>query len=128
MILRLQCYECGAEYEYIGESPHSGQCQACGSSCVPPAGNLHVINSAHWESPNGLSKVWVYAVDSQVRPFEFQVAARGSHGKLVALSIDGITVEPEVDETLRSLPPAVMDELTESGIEHVDTERLKHPK
>ena len=120
MILTLQCYRCGADYEYVGTSPHPGQCQACGSPCVPPAGSLSVINSANWESANGLSKVWVYALDERDRPFEFEVAAQGNRGKLVALRVDGISVAPQVDETLEALPPAVKTELADAGIERVD--------
>jgi hypothetical protein len=91
MILTLQCYRCGADYEYVGTSPHPGKCQACGSPCVPPAGSLSILNNAHWESANGLSKVWVYALDEQGRPFEFEVAAQGNRGKLVALRVEALS-------------------------------------
>jgi len=128
MILTLQCYRCGADYEYVGTSPHPGQCQACGSPCVPPAGSLNVLNSAHWESANGLSKVWVYALDERDRPFEFEVAAQGNRGKLVALRVDGISVAPQVDETLETLPPAVKTELADAGIERVDPNTPKQSK
>lgn len=128
MILTLQCYRCGTDYEYVGTSPHPGQCQACGSSCVPPAGSLSVLNSAHWESANGLSKVWVYALDEQDRPFQFEVAAQGNRGKLVALRVDGISVAPQVDETLETLPPEVKTELADAGIERVDPNTPKQSK
>ncbi len=128
MILTLQCYRCGTDYEYVGTSPHPGQCQACGSPCVPPAGGLSVLNSAHWESANGLSKVWVYALDERDRPFEFEVAAQGNRGKLVALRVDGISVAPQVDETLETLPPAVKTELADAGIERVDPNTPKQSK
>ncbi len=120
MILTLQCYRCGTDYEYVGTSPHLGKCQACGSPCVPPAGSLNVLNSAHWESANGLSKVWVYALDERDRPFEFEVAAQGNRGKLVALRVDGISVAPQVDETFETLPPVVKTKLADAGIERVD--------
>jgi hypothetical protein len=128
MILTLQCYRCGADYEYVGTSPHPGKCQACGSPCVPPAGSLSILNNAHWESANGLSKVWVYALDEQGRPFEFEVAAQGNRGKLVALRVDGISVAPQVDETLETLPPAVETELADAGIERVDPNTPKQSK
>ena len=128
MILTLQCYRCGADYEYVGTSPHPGQCQACGSPCVPPAGSLHVLNSSYWESANGLSKVWVYALDERDRPFEFEVAAQGNRGKLVALRVDGIAVDPQIDEALETLPPAVKTELVDAGIERVDANTLKQSK
>lgn len=128
MILTLQCYRCGADYEYVGTSPHPGQCQACGSPCVPPAGGLSVLNSAHWESANGLSKVWVYALDERDRPFEFEVAAQGNRGKLMALRVDGTSVAPQVDETLETLPPAVNTELAEAGIERVDPNTPRQSK
>jgi hypothetical protein len=120
MILTLQCYRCGADYEYVGTSPHPGQCQACGSPCVPPAGGLSILNSANWKSANGLSKVWIYALDEQDRPFEFEVAARGNRGKLVALRVDGVSVDPRIDETLETLPPAVRSELADAGVDRVD--------
>jgi hypothetical protein len=128
MILTLQCYRCGADYEYVGTSPHPGQCQACGSPCVPPAGSLNVLNSSYWESANGLSKVWVYALDERDRPFEFEVAAQGNRGKLVALRVDGIAVDPQIDEALETLPPAVKTELVDAGIERVDANTLKQSK
>jgi len=128
MILELQCYRCGTDYEYVGTSPHPGQCQACGSPCVPPAGSLNVLKSSYWESANGLSKVWVYALDERDRPFEFEIAAQGNRGKLVALKVDGITVNPQIDETLEMLPPAVRTELADAGIERVDANTPKQSK
>ena len=128
MILTLQCYMCGTDYEYVGTSPHPGQCLACGSPCVPPAGGLNVLNSSYWESANGLSKVWVYALDERGRRFEFEVAAHGNRGKFVALRVEGIAVDPQLDETLETLPPAVRSELVDAGIERVDTNTLKQSK
>jgi hypothetical protein len=128
MILTLQCYRCGADYEYVGTSPHPGQCQACGSPCVPPAGSLSLLNSAYWESANGLSKVWVYALDERDRPFEFEVAGQGDRGKLVALRVDGVSVDPQLDETLEMLPPTVRTELADAGIERLDTNTPKQSK
>jgi len=127
-ILTLQCYRCGAGYEYVGTSPHPAQCPECGSSCVPPAGSVTAVNSVHWESANGLSKVWVQAVDSCDRPFEFEIAAHGSRGKLSALKIDGVSVDPQIDETFETLPPAVTAELTDIGITEVATGAVKHSK
>ncbi|THE64627.1 hypothetical protein D8Y22_11985 [Salinadaptatus halalkaliphilus] len=127
-ILTLQCYRCGTEYEYVGTPPHPGQCPVCGSPCVPPAGSLTVLNSSQWESANGLSKVWVYALDEQNRPFEFEVAGKGKRGKLVALRVDGISVDLNVDESFERLPPAVKTKLVEAGIERVETNTHKQPK
>jgi hypothetical protein len=128
MMLTLQCYRCGTDYEYVGTPPHPGQCQACGSPYVPPAGSLNVLNSAHWESANGLSKIWVYALDEQDRPFEFEVAAQRNRGKLVALRVDGVSVDPRIDETLETLPPAVRTELADAGIDRVDANRPPQSK
>jgi hypothetical protein len=124
-ILTLQCYRCGAEYDYVGASPHPAQCRACGSSCVPPAGEVTVMNSLHWESANGLSKVWVQGVDDRDRPFEFEVAADGSRGKLVALKIDGVSIGPQIDEALETVPPAVTAELAEVGITDIESTTLE---
>lgn len=126
VILTLQCYRCGVEYEYVGTSPHPGRCQACGSTCVPPAGGLTVINSAYWESANGLSKAWIYAVDEHGKPFEFEVAGKGDRGKLVALRVDSTSVDPHMEKTLKKFPSAVSAELAEVGIEQVATDTLTH--
>jgi hypothetical protein len=119
--LTLQCYRCGTEYNYLGSSPHSGRCAACGSSCVPPAGTLTVVNRLYWESPNGLSKVWVHAVDEHDRPFEFEVVAHGSRGKLVNTKIDGVEIDPQINETIETLPPSVTAEIADLGINEVET-------
>ncbi|GGJ04130.1 hypothetical protein GCM10008995_12390 [Halobellus salinus] len=119
MILPLQCYRCGAAYTYLGERPHPARCPACGSSCVPPAGSLTVTNSVHWESANGLAKVWVHSTDERGRPFEFEVAAHGRSGKLVAIKADGVSINPQTDQTLETLPPAVRDEIEAQGIIHI---------
>ena len=120
MTLLLQCYRCGAEYTYFGERPHPAQCPACGSSCVPPAGSLTVVNSVHWESANGLAKVWVHSVDERDRPFEFEVAAHGRCGKLVAIKVDGVSINPQVDETLETLPPEVRAEIEMQGVTDIE--------
>ena len=90
------------------------------SSCVPPAGSLIVLNSVHWESANGLAKVWVHSVDERDRPFEFEVAAHGRRGKLVAIKVDGVSIKPQVDETLKTLPPAVRAEIEAQGITNIE--------
>jgi hypothetical protein len=84
------------------------------------------MNSVHWESANGLSKIWVQAVDDRDRPFEFEVAAHGSCGKLSALKIDGVSVDPQIDETLETLPPAVIAELADIGITEVTTGAIRY--
>jgi hypothetical protein len=128
MILTLQCYRCGTAYEYVGASPHPARCAACGSSCVPPAGSLTVVNSVQWESANGLSKVWVHATDEHDRPFEFEIAAHGTRGKLVAIKVDGVSIDPQIDDTLRTLPPAVEAELGGLGVDDVETATFENPK
>jgi ribosomal protein S27E len=128
MILTLQCYRCGAEYTYLGRTPHPARCTACGSSCVPPAGSLTVINSVHWESANGLAKVWVHSVDERDRPFEFEVAAHGRYGKLVAIKFDGVSINPQIDETLETLPPAVRAEIEAQGITDIEIATIKNSK
>src|SRR6056297_1289953 len=120
MTLLLQCYRCGAEYTYFGERPHPAQCPACGSSCVPPAGSLTVVNSVHWESANGLAKVWVHSVDERDRPFEFEVAAHGRRGKLVAIKVDGVSINPQIETTLETLPSAVRAEIEAQGITDIE--------
>ncbi|SEO77272.1 hypothetical protein SAMN05216388_10193 [Halorientalis persicus] len=126
--LTLQCYRCGAEYDYIGTSPHPARCPACASSCVPPAGSLTVVNSVHWESANGLSKVWVHATDERDRPFEFEVAAHGDCGKLVAVKVDGVSTDPQTEPSLERLPEAVTAEIAALGIDDVETTRMKNSK
>jgi len=128
MTLPLQCYRCGAEYTYLGERPHPAQCPSCGSSCVPPAGSLTVVNSVHWESANGLAKVWVHSVDERDRPFEFEVAAHGPRGKLVAIKVDGVSINPQIDKTLETLPPAVRAEIEMQGITDIEIAPSKNSK
>lgn len=70
----------------------------------------------------------MYALDERDRPFEFEVAAHGHRGKLVALRVDGISVDPQVDETLETLPPAVKTKLADAGIERVDINTPKQSK
>ncbi|SDF65291.1 hypothetical protein [Halorientalis regularis] len=128
MLIPLQCYRCGTHYEYLGMSPHPARCTACGSSCVPPAGTLTVVNSVHWESANGLSKVWVHATDERDRPFEFEVAAHGTRGKLTAIKVDGTSVDPQLDETFEQLPPAVAAEIERRGVEDVEAAKIENSK
>ena len=128
MTLLLQCYRCGAEYTYFGERPHPAQCPACGSSSVPPAGSLTVVNSVHWESANGLAKVWVHSVDERDRPFEFEVAAHGRCGKLVAIKVDGVSINPQIDKTLETLPPAVRAEIEAQGITDIEIATVTNSK
>ena len=75
-----------------------------------------MVNSVHWESANGLAKVWVHSVDERDRPFEFEVAARGRRDKLVAIKVDGVSINSQVNETLETLPPAVRAEIEAQGI------------
>ncbi|MDR9429849.1 MAG: hypothetical protein RI568_03985 [Natronomonas sp.] len=128
MTLSLQCYRCGAEYTYLGERPHPAQCPSCGSSCVPPAGSLTVVDSVHWESANGLAKVWVHSVDERDRPFEFEVAAHGRRGKLVAIKVDGVSIDPQIDKTLETLPPAVRAETEAQGITDIKISTVTNSK
>jgi hypothetical protein len=95
---------------------------------VPPAGLLTVVNSVHWESANGLSKVWVQATDERDRPFEFEVAAHGDCGKLVAAKVDGVSVDPKTEQRLEALPEAVLAEIAAFGIDDVETAQLKNSK
>lgn len=128
MILTLQCYRCGTEYDYLGRLPHPARCTTCGSSCVPPAGSLTVVNSVHWESANGLAKVWVHTVDERDRPFEFEVASHGRSGKLVAIKIDGVSVDPQTDQTFEALPPPVRTEIEALGITNIEIATTKDSK
>lgn len=128
MIVTLQCYQCGSEYDYIGTSPHPGECQICGSHCVPPAGTLSVVDTSHWESANGLSKVWVSALDERDRFFKFEVAAHNGRGKLVGVHVNEVSVHPQVDTNLMNLPPTVMAALAEEGIEQVETGQVRQRK
>jgi hypothetical protein len=124
----LQCYQCDAEYDYVGTAPHPARCPVCGSSCVPPAGSLSVVDSVHWESANGLAKVWVKAVDDRDRPVEFEVAAHRSRGKLVALKIDGVAINPQRVDTIETLPPAITAEIAELGVSEIETPPLRRSK
>lgn len=118
---RLRCYQCETEYGYIGTTPHPGRCPACDSSCVPPAGELAVRDSICWRSANGLAKIRVQAVDEQDRAFIFEVAAHGYRGKLVTLTVDGVSAAPRFEDALSQLPSKVADEIADFGITDLET-------
>jgi len=87
-----------------------------------------VVNSSHWGSANGLAKVWVHSVDERDRPFEFEVAAHGRYGKLVAIKVDGVSINPQIDQTLEMLPPAVGTEMEALGITNTEIATTKGSK
>ncbi len=119
-ILALRCYRCGTEYGYIGATPHPGRCPACESPCVPPAGELTVVDRWCWQSANGLSKIRVRAVDEQDRQFEFEIAAHDCQGKLMALTVDGVSVIPRFNDTRSHLPSEITDEIADFGITELE--------
>lgn len=119
----LRCYRCQSEYGYVGSAPHPGRCPECNSACVPPAGRLSVVDRSYWESAIGLSKAWVRAVDERDRPFEFEIAAKGSEGRPTALTVDGTRIDPRLDERLGRLPDAVVASLAELGIGELEPTR-----
>jgi hypothetical protein len=120
-ILTQRCCKCGEEYGYIGESLPPGECPACESRCVPPAGALEVQDSTHWESANGLSKLWLRAEDARSRSFEFEITAHESHGRLTDIKIDGIEVDPNSTDAFDRLPREIESEIERTGIESVET-------
>jgi polysaccharide deacetylase 2 family uncharacterized protein YibQ len=84
-----------------------------------------VVNSVHWESANGLAKVWVHTVDERDRPFEFEIAAHGSRGKLVAIKVDGVSIDPQIDDCMETLPPAVTAEIADLGVKDIETAKVE---
>jgi len=116
-VLSLRCYRCGTEYGYVGAEPHPATCPSCGESCVAPAGQLTVEESAAWERLDGRTTVWIRATDERARPFEFEITARthGS-GEVAALKVDGVSLDPSTDEALGRIPRCVRDELAENGV------------
>jgi len=92
VVASLQCYECDTNYRYVGSEPHLGRCPACDSSCVPPAGELTIDDWSNWESPNGLRKVRIRALDERNRAFELKIAAHNAAGKLVEVEIEGTRI------------------------------------
>ncbi|WP_407344620.1 hypothetical protein [Haloplanus litoreus] len=79
------------------------------------------MNHVHWESANGVSEIRIHAVDERDRTFEFQVAARGHRGKLVAVDIDGVSIDPRMWDTIEALPSAITDQIATLGVTDVDT-------
>ncbi|MFC6751882.1 MULTISPECIES: hypothetical protein [Halorubrum] len=67
-------------------------------------------------------------MDERDRPFEFEVAAHGRRGKLVAIKVDGVPINPQVDETLETLPPAVKAKIEAQGITDVDIATVTNSK
>jgi len=128
-VLSLQCYECDTEYEYIGSSPHLGRCQACGSRCVPPAGDLTLDDWSHWESPNGLQKVWLQATDERTRSFEFEIVAHNTIGKITGLKIDGTRIVGPFEEgdSLFQIPVSITNAVAQLGISELDSASKEPP-
>ena len=128
-VLSLQCYECDTEYEYIGSPPHLGRCQACGSRCVPPAGALTLDDWSHWESPNGLQKVWLQATDERTRSFEFEIVAHDAVGKLTGLKIDGTRIAGPLEEgnSLFQIPASITNAAAQLGISELDSAPKEPP-
>lgn len=86
------------------------------------------MNSLYWGSVNGLSKVWVHAVDEHDRPFEFEVVAHGNQGKLVNTKIDAVRIDPQMNETIETLQSSVTAEIAELGIREVETAKIENSK
>jgi hypothetical protein len=120
----LRCYDCGDEYGHIGTAPHPGRCPACDSVCVPPAGELTVVDRPFWRSANGLSKARIRAVDAHERQFVWEVVAKGSRGTLVAVEVDGVRIDARGSDRLTPLPAVIEDAIAELGVGDVETGRL----
>jgi hypothetical protein len=130
MVASLQCYQCNAEYNYIGSGPHLGRCPACGSSCVPPAGELTVDDWSNWESPNGLQKVHIRALDERSRAFELKIAAHNAVGKLVEVEIEGTRITGVLN---RDRPPfdigsKITTALAQLGIDELEPTSKDSPE
>lgn len=122
--LGLRCYECGHEYGYIGSTPHPGRCPACDSHCVSPAGELMITDLKQWHNATGLSKLWVYTMDEQGRQFTFKVVANDGSGKLVAIAVEGIPLDPAPDRSLQRPPDVVSEAVAACGVTELDTKRV----
>ena len=122
--LGLRCYECGHEYGYIGSQPHSGQCPACDSYCVSPAGELMVTDLKQWHNATGLSKLWVYTMDEQGRQFTFEIVANDGRGKLVSVIVEGLALDPACEISLQRFPDVVSDAVAACGVPKLETKNI----
>ena len=126
--LPVQCYRCGTDYHRADADPHPARCAVCGSSSAPPAGSLTVAHSTHWESADGRSNVWVNATDERHRLLEFEIATHAGRGKLVAVTADGVSIDPQAEHYLETLPAKIAAEIADHGITEVETANPERTK
>jgi hypothetical protein len=126
----LNCYECDAEYTYLGAGDHPGRCPACESRAVSFAGDPRAVapregladGSARRLAP--LFKVTVG--DATDRQFEYFVAYAGDDTDGRALPVlryvrvGDYRIHPTTEEWDDELVPRcllhVVRELTDSGL------------
>ena len=79
--------------------------------------------SKRWENGTGLAKIWVQSADERGRQFTFEIAAKHSKGKLVALSIADTRISVLSDPSNPSVPltETITAELAQFGIAEIET-------
>ena len=89
---------------------------------MPPAGGLTIDEWSNWESPNGLQKVRVRAIDDRNRSFRFSIAAHNGVGKLVEVEIEGSRIAGVLsgDRPPFRIPAEITAALAQLGIDEIE--------
>lgn len=69
---RLDCFDCGLDYDHLGKETHPGVCPECGSEAVSPAGKFEVSSSKSDWNFDGRMSLTVFAEDATNRFWKFQ--------------------------------------------------------
>jgi hypothetical protein len=121
----LRCFACGNDYDYLGSTPHPGECPACGARDVPPAGDLErVAGPGPIATGPGNSTHRVDATDATDRTFTYWLTTLDDDRvQLVRIGVEDALVGPTHDAWPEEIPALVPEwlaaALSASGLELV---------
>jgi hypothetical protein len=104
---RIQCYDCGESYQYLGRQHHSGECPTCHSHCVSPAGKVRILTTVDVLTEETTSAVVVLAVDDSSRRYVYHFGNIEGEIQLLALRIDDHVLHSSNVATMPSPPAAI---------------------
>jgi hypothetical protein len=104
---RIQCYDCGESYRYLGRQHHPGECPACNSHCVSPAGKVSILTTVEVSTEGTTSTVTVLAIDERRRRYLYHFSNTEGQARLLALRVDGDVVQSVTEATRSTLPAAL---------------------
>ncbi|MFC4553522.1 MULTISPECIES: hypothetical protein [Halorussus] len=118
----LACFACGHEYDYLGAGPHPGECPACGSRLVSPAGDFEITASKANRMWTAHVSVQVQATDESGREwlFTFQYDDGEESARLKTVRIDGQLLDSRSDNwgdalLFDSIAAEIANEMDASG-------------